>query len=112
MKKFRSQHFLITQSTHASEGELALQPKAQLQFAVPKKLLKRAVDRNAVRRVGKESWRSIVLGAGDSNKPSLGGCQVRIRLLSRPKDFADLSRPARKRFWRSELDRLITKMTR
>ena len=50
-------------SIPASDGQETAHPLV-VQFAVPKKLLKRAVDRNAVRRIGKESLRAATAGAG------------------------------------------------
>jgi len=110
MKKLRSEYFLVTRKTFGSDGKPEMHSQIELQFAVPKKLLKRAVDRNAVRRVARESWRAAILRAGDSFKLGTGVHEVRIRLLSRPKSLAELSRPARKRFWRVELDQLLSKM--
>lgn len=110
MKKARSEYFLVTRKSLGSESNSGARPLIELQFAVPKKLLKRAVDRNAVRRVARESWRAAVLRAGDSFKLNTGVHEVRIRLLSRPKSLTELSRPARKRFWRVELDQILSKI--
>ncbi|MFK7965290.1 MAG: ribonuclease P protein component [Burkholderiaceae bacterium] len=112
MKKFRTQNFMATKLLISASGDQETAQTLGLQFAVPKKLLKRAVDRNAVRRVGKESWRAVVAGAGRLEGNSAERYQLRIRLLNRPKAFLQWSRPERKRFWRQELDQLLAKVVK
>jgi len=52
-KAIRSPHFLLHYRLRGAE-EI---PEARLGLVVPKKLLKRAVDRNLVRRLARESFR-------------------------------------------------------
>lgn len=109
MKKYRSHHFLVSDRGLPLRGadDGVARPAVVLQFAVPKKLLKRAVDRNAVRRVARESWRAAVDSSPRRDAYLARGHELRIRLLSRPATLAEMSRPARKRFWRAELDDLF-----
>lgn len=71
-------------------------------LAVPKRLLKRAVDRNGLRRVAKESWRAQV---GTVKQPG-----YLLRLTRRPDTLVQMSRKQRKRFWRAELDDLLGRL--
>lgn len=66
-------------------------------FAVPKKLLPRAVDRNAFRRVGRESWRVHA-------DVTLAGL---LKLRSLDPAWKAQSLAARKKLWRAEMDGLI-----
>ncbi len=119
MKKYRSSHFLISDLV-ANYPENGVNTKVladfaagnRIQFAVPKKLLKRAVDRNAVRRVARESWRACFRQIRAPERFMSKQHQIRIRLIARPSEFMSMSRPARKRFWRVELDQLISQVIR
>ena len=70
-------------------------------MAVPKRLLKRAVDRNIVRRAARESWRLRRIDGGVTRDSAL------LRLTKLPPDFLQTSRPQRKRRWRTEIDTLM-----
>ena len=111
MKKYRSDHFLVSDRVLAPVTTTGVTGSrdscVSLQFAVPKKLLKRAVDRNAVRRVARESWRAALVRSDWSEQYLLRCHELRFRLLARPAGLAEMSRPARKRFWRQELDGLL-----
>lgn len=70
-----------------------------LLMSVPRRLLKRAVDRNTVRRIAKESLRSA--------RPQVNGVALMVKLKRRPDEFETLTQRARKALWRAELDRLF-----
>lgn len=70
-----------------------------LLMSVPRRLLKRAVDRNTVRRIARASLRSLGNRAG--------GVALMVRLKRLPDEFETLTQRARKALWRSELDRLF-----
>ncbi len=82
-------------------------------MAIPKRQLKRAVDRNTVRRVAREAWRAAALPVTiDDPAQALPAQAVAsrsalLRLVSRPQGFALLAQGARKRLWRAELDHLM-----
>lgn len=79
---------------------------ARLGFAVPKRLLPRAVDRNAVKRVAREAWRLAAWGTRE--RPAVA--MIRLHRL----DAAWKSMPAatRKKAWRAELDALVARLLR
>jgi len=82
--------------------------RPQLLMAVPKRLLKRAVDRNAVKRVAREHWRHLRWQHGG------GGVRAQrylLRLKARPVGYAESSRPARKKFWHLELSALFARLS-
>jgi hypothetical protein len=87
---FSSQHMQLS----ARDPGAASRP---LWFAVPKKLLPRAVDRNAFRRVGREAWRQH---AG----PSMAGL---LKLRAVNPLWKAQSLIARKKGWRAEIDALV-----
>lgn len=68
-------------------------------FSVPRRVLARAVDRNTVRRVGREVWRELGRAAGSR--------AVMIRLKRIPADFAAMPQRARKAHWRAQLASLL-----
>jgi Ribonuclease P len=70
--------------------------------AIPKRLLKRAVDRNAVKRVCREAWRSACGEKSQAFEPKL------LKLVSRP-NFD--STKQLKRLVRADLDVLFLKRT-
>jgi len=71
-----------------------------LYLAVPKRQLRRAVDRNLVRRIAREAWRA----GGPARVP----LALLIRLRRRPDDFASTGVRRRRKDLRAELDRLLT----
>ncbi len=89
-------------------------------MAVPKKVLRRAVDRNAVKRAAREALRARLKSR--AGIPGVEPCglsgestvehTLHLRLLSRPVEFNSMSRPARKRFWRAEIVKLMRKVYR
>ena len=74
--------------------------RGRLIVATPKRVIKRAVERNAMRRVAREAWRA----AGLDRTPLVGLLRVRAAIV--PPDAA-AGLPARKRLAREELDRLF-----
>ncbi len=94
-------------------------PNAQgieLLMAIPKRQLKRAVDRNTVRRVAREAWRAArrpAAAAEDAGSAgalpcaAVAGQAALLRLVIRPQGFALLAQGVRKRLWRAELDKII-----
>lgn len=73
----------------------------QLGQAVPKRWLRRAVDRNALRRVAREAWRAR--GAAGPLPASV----ALLKLLHAAPEWPTLGAAARKRAWRAELDALF-----
>ncbi|MCO5099478.1 MAG: ribonuclease P protein component [Burkholderiaceae bacterium] len=74
--------------------------RGRLIVAAPKRVLKRAVERNAMRRVAREAWRA----AGLDRRPVVG--LLRVRAAFEPA-AAEAGLPARKRLARAELDQLF-----
>lgn len=72
-------------------------------MAVAKRLLPRAVDRNAMKRVTREAWRARCLRA-----PCPPVAFVRVRQVSA--DWKRIPDGQRKRAWRAELDALLARM--
>lgn len=73
-------------------------------LSVPKRLLKRAVDRNLVRRVARECWR----GAGLLAEPQA----VLVKMRARPETFAQPGIRRRRQDLRDELARLFSTFER
>lgn len=73
---------------------------ARLGLVVAKKLAKRAVWRNAVKRVGREAFRKL--------RPGLPAMDLILR-LAKPVTAVDA---AAKRLWRAEIDELLAKLPR
>lgn len=74
--------------------------RGRLIVTAPRRVLKRAVERNAMRRVAREAWRA----AGLDRSAVVGLLRVRAAIVP-PEVAAGL--PARKRLAREELDRLF-----
>ena len=71
-----------------------------LLMSVPRRVLKRAVDRNTVRRLARESLRAT--------REQASGCALMLRLKRTPTGFEALSQRARKAAWRAELERVFS----
>jgi hypothetical protein len=69
-------------------------------MSVPRRLLRRAVDRNTVRRVAREAFRSVRLRAR--------GSALMLKLRRLPEGYEQASQRARKTRWRAELDQLFS----
>lgn len=108
----RSEHFTLALPRTSGAESPDLQG-IELLMAIPKRQLKRAVDRNTVRRVAREAWRAAALPVTiDDPAQALPAQAVAsrsalLRLVSRPQGFALLAQGARKRLWRAELDHLM-----
>jgi len=88
------------------EGELRRSgPRTlgKLGFSVPKRLLPRAVDRNALKRVAREAWRHA-RWSGVARPAAM------IKLRRVEPQWKTASRSALKKAWRSELDELIRRL--
>lgn len=70
-----------------------------LLMSVPRRVLRRAVDRNAVRRIARESLRALHRGRS--------GMALMLKLKRVPEGFDAMASRARKARWREELDRLF-----
>ena len=70
-----------------------------LLMSVPRRVLRRAVDRNVVRRIARESLRAQRRGAC--------GLALMLKLKRVPQGFDVMASRARKARWREELDRLF-----
>ncbi|MEZ5652702.1 MAG: ribonuclease P protein component [Burkholderiaceae bacterium] len=104
----RSEHFELM-AVRAEAGSIPGGSRPELWMAVPKRLLKRAVDRNALRRVAREHWRQLPFSDTDERVPAR---RYLLRLKARPVAFAQSSRPARKAFWHVELADLFGRLVR
>jgi hypothetical protein len=108
----RSEHFTLA-LPRPSGTESPDTQGIELLMAIPKRQLKRAVDRNTVRRVAREAWRAATRrnAANEPAQPQPGQAAASptalLRLVSRPQGFALLAQGARKRLWRTELDHLM-----
>jgi ribonuclease P protein component len=71
-----------------------------LLLGVPKRQLRRAVDRNLVRRLAREAWRSSGL--------SRGRLALLVKLRKRPDWFAEAGVQQKRRALREELDQLLS----
>jgi len=109
----RSEHFTLALPRTSGTESPDLQG-IELLMAIPKRQLKRAVDRNTVRRVAREAWRAAARPAATDEpaqalpaQEAVANRSALLRLVSRPQGFALLAQGARKRLWRSELDHLM-----
>jgi ribonuclease P protein component len=80
------------------------QSRGRLGFSVPKRLLARAVDRNALKRVAREAWRH----ASWSGIVCPGAAMIKLRRVE--PEWRKTPRSALKKAWRSELDELIRRL--
>lgn len=101
-----STHFMLSRRFPAPAGgarSASAGPAGDiLLMAIPKRLLKRAIDRNTLRRIAREAWRAG-LNRSRPRSPAL------LRLVRRPVDFDGLTHRARKRLWREEIDELLAR---
>lgn len=79
----------------------------RLAMSVPKRQLKRAVDRNQLKRIAREAWR--LQAWGDAPRPAL---VVMLKLRRTEADWKTSGRTALKKAWRAELDELFLRMRR
>lgn len=77
------------------------QGPARLGFAVPRRQLAHAVDRNALKRVAREAWRRVRWPG--ENRPAV----ALVKLRRADPAWPGATRRALKRSWRAELDALF-----
>jgi len=78
----------------------------RISISAPKRQLKRAVDRNALKRVAREAWRHAPWSA-------CGRPQVMMLKLRRSEpDWKTMGRQALKKAWRAEIDELLARLVR
>ena len=103
-----SAHFGLAFLMTEADGSLAPERRAhgRLAMSVPKRQLKRAVDRNALRRVAREAWRLAPW-------EGLARPQVLMLKLRRSEpEWKAMGRAALKKAWRAELDELFSRLRR
>jgi ribonuclease P protein component len=96
--------FLMTEAGGSVAG--VAHEHGRLGMAVPKRQLKRAVDRNALRRVAREAWR--LAPWGDCARPAV----VLVKLRRAEPEWKTSGRAALKKAWRAELDALFLRLRR
>lgn len=96
--------FLMTEA--GGVGTPAVHAHGRLGMAVPKRQLKHAVDRNALRRVAREAWR--LAPWGDCARPRV----VLVKLRRAEPEWKTAGRAALKKAWRAELDELFSRLRR
>jgi RNase P protein component len=109
---FSSAHFGLA---YAAPGALdpqeftgAAVPAGQrIAIAVPKRLLRRAVDRNAMKRVAREAWRLADWGASATPPP-----RAMLKLRRAEAAWKTMGRSAVKKAWRAEIDALLVQLLR
>ena len=79
---------------------LGLPGESVLLMSVPKRVLRRAVDRNTVRRLARESLQE--------RRRQAAGSALFLRIKRQPAGFAALTQRARKAVWRAELARVFS----
>lgn len=95
-------HFLVhARGVPEEETPGGTPARTRLIVSAPKRVLRRAVERNAMRRVAREAWRA----SGLHGQAVVALLRVRAAIDVRATPGAGL--PARKRLARQELDRLF-----
>lgn len=94
--------FLMKES--AETGVPVDHAAGRLAMSVPKRQLKRAVDRNALKRVAREAWRLAPWGA--LARPQV----VMVKLRRSEARWKVTGRAALKKAWRAELDELFSRL--
>lgn len=79
---------------------------SRLAVAVPKRQLKRAVDRNALKRVAREAWR--LAPWGERARPQV----LMLKLRRAEAEWKTTGRSALKKAWRAEIDELFSRLRR
>lgn len=91
--------------SHAQAGS-ARRRASRLAVAVPKRQLKRAVDRNALKRVAREAWR--LAPWGERARPQV----LMLKLRRAETEWKTTGRRALKKAWRAEIDELFSRLRR
>lgn len=81
----------------------------QLAISVPKRQLRRAVDRNMMKRVAREAWRLADWSSQQSCSP---GLQAMLKLRRAEPEWKTMGRAALKKAWRLEIDALVVQLQR
>ena len=108
-----SAHFGLAYQMREEGGASPVDPAAasrpgrdRISISAPKRQLRRAVDRNALKRVAREAWRHAPWSA-------CGRPQVMMLKLRRSEpDWKTMGRPALKKAWRAEIDELLARLVR
>ncbi|MFP5462526.1 MAG: ribonuclease P protein component [Gammaproteobacteria bacterium] len=103
-----SAHFGLAFMMTEADGFVASahQAKGRLGMSVPKRQLKLAVDRNALKRVAREAWR--LAPWGELPRPQV----VMVKLRRSEAQWKTMGRAALKKAWRAELDELFSRLRR
>lgn len=103
-----SAHFGLAFMMTEADGFVASarQAKGRLAMSVPKRQLKLAVDRNALKRVAREAWR--LAQWDDLPRPQV----VMVKLRRSEPQWKTTGRAALKKAWRAELDELFSRLRR
>jgi len=101
-----SAHFAVSYLATGDVEPSSAEPQARgrLGFSVPKRLLARAVDRNALKRVAREAWRH----ARWNGVACPGAAMIKLRRIDEA--WRGAPRSALKKAWRGELDELIRRL--
>lgn len=100
--------FMLVPQGVPGSGDPSQSGQLVARFAVsaPKRHLKRAVDRNALKRVAREAWRL-------ADWPP--GCRPQVAMLKLRRtdpDWKTMGKSAIKKGWRAEIDALLTRLIR
>lgn len=79
----------------------------RIAISVPKRLLRRAVDRNAMKRVAREAWRLADWGVSSTPAP-----RAMLKLRRAEAAWKTMGRSAVKKAWRAEIDALLAQLLR
>lgn len=101
-----SAHFGLAFQQSETPDDTAAVRGFRFAISAPKRQLKRAVDRNALKRVAREAWRLAAW-------PETGRPQVAMLKLRRSEpDWKTMGRPSLKKVWRAEIDELVVRLIR
>lgn len=78
----------------------------RIAVSAPKRQLKLAVDRNALKRVAREAWR--IAPWAPSGRPQV----ILLRLRRAEADWKNMGRATLKKAWRAEIDELLGRLMR
>lgn len=87
------------------------EPRAvrRLAISVPKRQLRRAVDRNMMKRVAREAWRLTDWPSTDRCAPEL---RAMLKLRRSEPEWKTMGRGPLKKAWRVEIDALLAQLLR
>lgn len=84
-------------------------PARRLAISVPKRQLRRAVDRNMMKRVAREAWRLTDWAQTGTCAP---GLHAMLKLRRAEPEWKSMGRGALKKVWRTEIDGLLVQLVR